>query len=528
MAATLRLNCWICLFPYKKPKILSCFHSFCEACLESHISKARPNPKFQCPICRTEIDIPEGGACCLQSNFYIEIEEVIAEEKVIEEKEVVLCENCDVEQKPVATKYCNVCEQNICCDCALLHEKLKTTRSHKLVGLDHVENKICRKKLCVKHSDEFAEQYCSDCEEFVCSVCRDQYHNNHTVEDIKTTAGKRKRDIQNAVKESEIYLALTQKRLEVIQDPKSMVKSYEKKALQELEEAANRPKEQINIEVKTLSLEIAQKCENELSQLNSFEKSMTSVYENHEAIKQWVAHASDEELLAEGIMIKRKLMAINAAVPSYIPPVGLVSFSKNARINVGSLGSVLNTKTCPNVAKMEMELIDTFCLPDSRQIITILPYKEMQILIVQRNVKGLAIYHGSGLTQANMLQDLTITAVDSDTDFNMFACVSGECKLFRINRDGKVTTFCTLPIIPNLIAACPDGRVIVCGVKSDRLIVIDKNCENMKYIQKKGGPFYLPKFLAVCKRTNILATVDAIDSQSSTVELFDYRATKIT
>ena len=59
-----RLICAICLETYRRPKLLPCYHTFCQACLESLAPP--PAPTLACPTCRTNILIPPGGATDFQ------------------------------------------------------------------------------------------------------------------------------------------------------------------------------------------------------------------------------------------------------------------------------------------------------------------------------------------------------------------------------------------------------------------------------------------------------------------------------
>ncbi|KAK7492581.1 hypothetical protein BaRGS_00016247, partial [Batillaria attramentaria] len=57
-----KLECAICLEPYRRPKLLPCFHTFCQACLQS---VAGTSPSFPCPACRAPVIVPPGesGLC---------------------------------------------------------------------------------------------------------------------------------------------------------------------------------------------------------------------------------------------------------------------------------------------------------------------------------------------------------------------------------------------------------------------------------------------------------------------------------
>jgi hypothetical protein len=57
------LSCSICIDRFKTPKVLPCLHSFCEACLSSHIIQTAKLgvTQFLCPICREPTNNPKPG-----------------------------------------------------------------------------------------------------------------------------------------------------------------------------------------------------------------------------------------------------------------------------------------------------------------------------------------------------------------------------------------------------------------------------------------------------------------------------------
>ena len=57
------LTCSVCLERYRCPKLLPCFHTFCQRCVEK---VAGTKPSFPCPTCRTVTVMPPGGASNLQ------------------------------------------------------------------------------------------------------------------------------------------------------------------------------------------------------------------------------------------------------------------------------------------------------------------------------------------------------------------------------------------------------------------------------------------------------------------------------
>ena len=67
-----QLNCSICLDTYTNPKLLQCFHVYCQQCLVPLVDRdQRGQLGLACPICRQVTPLPNRGVAGLQSAFHI-------------------------------------------------------------------------------------------------------------------------------------------------------------------------------------------------------------------------------------------------------------------------------------------------------------------------------------------------------------------------------------------------------------------------------------------------------------------------
>ncbi len=83
-----QLKCAICLEDYKDPKVLQCFHVFCQNCLGHRrmvVQNEVGGRSLHCPTCRQATPIPPSGVSGLQSAFHInhllEIQESLKKSK---------------------------------------------------------------------------------------------------------------------------------------------------------------------------------------------------------------------------------------------------------------------------------------------------------------------------------------------------------------------------------------------------------------------------------------------------------------
>ena len=104
-----QVTCGICLEPYKQPKLLKCFHVFCEQCLQTLVR--REGQSLPCPACRKVTQLPVGGVSGLQGAFFhntiIEIYNIMKSSS----------NSCPKHPGKEADLYCETCSQLICTVC---------------------------------------------------------------------------------------------------------------------------------------------------------------------------------------------------------------------------------------------------------------------------------------------------------------------------------------------------------------------------------------------------------------------------
>ena len=145
-----RLTCAICLDSYKDPKLLQCFHVFCEKCLVRLVVQDRQGQlSVRCPTCRRSTLLPATSVSGLQSAFHIhhlfEIQEAFEKNKespttsadhVDDGSENVLppkksTYHCPFHKERELELYCETCEESICFQCTL---RLHTGHQFNLVS----------------------------------------------------------------------------------------------------------------------------------------------------------------------------------------------------------------------------------------------------------------------------------------------------------------------------------------------------------------------------------------------------------
>ena len=215
-----QLTCPVCLDPYTQPRLLTCFHVYCQHCLEKMVIRDQQGQMFvTCPKCRRFTPLPPSGVSSLQAAFHInnlfEIQEAL---KKVREPQKLACEKCSVTTQ-LASSYCRQCNSFICVACAKIHCEWEELKAHEVVSIEQVEGDIIRlvspKKVtprCPKH-DENLKLYCDTCGELICHNCTVQIHKDHNYGVISDTFESYKEEILASLGPVEKQLETTNKAL---------------------------------------------------------------------------------------------------------------------------------------------------------------------------------------------------------------------------------------------------------------------------------------------------------------------------
>ncbi|XP_013382811.1 E3 ubiquitin-protein ligase TRIM56-like [Lingula anatina] len=238
------LTCSICLEKFKEPKVLGCTHTFCQHCLQDHLDKNfKGQPRFPCPICRRQCDLPRGGVSCLQKNhLLVSISYTLGQ--VEQAKDAKKCEVCclkNVRNPPTATKRCLNCEESICGNCSEDHVLHKLNREHKLFPVDQIDSdeyvaelRARQNALCDHNNKEPVEIFCPVCKKYICATCMFLEHQGHDCLRIETAADKRKKELQLRVRPIEKKSRLFDQFKSAVEFQKASVKYGRAKAKDEV------------------------------------------------------------------------------------------------------------------------------------------------------------------------------------------------------------------------------------------------------------------------------------------------------
>ena len=178
-----QLNCSICLDTFTDPKLLQCFHVYCQQCLVPlGVRDQKGQLSLTCPTCRQVTPIPPGGVAGLQSAFHIN--------HLLEIRDSV--------------------------------KKLQNPPANLevAVGGTGVENPPKNAaQFCFKHVKKELELYCETCGELICYKCviKGGKHHSHDYEELDQAFEKYKEWITSSIKPMEKQVVIIKKALALIE-----------------------------------------------------------------------------------------------------------------------------------------------------------------------------------------------------------------------------------------------------------------------------------------------------------------------
>ncbi|XP_007907999.1 E3 ubiquitin-protein ligase TRIM56 isoform X3 [Callorhinchus milii] len=174
------LNCNICLEKYRNPKYLPCHHTYCEECLRKLVP--HKTKVFQCPECRQEVTLNEGGISNLKTNFFINsLLNILPLNETIG-KMCSVCPSKGQHDRPAVTQ-CFDCPSFMCQLCTDDHLSIPSQHQHKVLRLSDTscdaEIHVRKKIYCAAHPKKEGGYFCRPCNASICDTCLVNSHSRH-------------------------------------------------------------------------------------------------------------------------------------------------------------------------------------------------------------------------------------------------------------------------------------------------------------------------------------------------------------
>ena len=215
-----QVTCGVCLEPYKQPRLLKCFHVYCEGCLQRLVRGGGEGQSLSCPQCRQDTPLPVGGVPGLQGAFYIhylfDIQDAL---KKVSSSEQTMCNKCS---KYEYVCFCRTCGF-LCQRCKEIHHDWPDFKTHEIIDLDTLTGDVTtlvpplkKTLLCSKHTETKADLYCETCDELICRDCIVRVHRDHQYDLVSESFAKQERVIVDSLKPVEKQIATFERAVESV------------------------------------------------------------------------------------------------------------------------------------------------------------------------------------------------------------------------------------------------------------------------------------------------------------------------
>ena len=215
-----QVTCGVCLEPYKQPRLLKCFHVYCEGCLQRLVRGGGEGQSLSCPQCRQDTPLPASGVPGLQGAFYthylFNIQDAL---KKVSSSEQTMCNKC---KKYEAVGFCRTCGF-ACQRCKELHQDWDEYKTHEFIDLDTLTGDVTtlvpplKKTLfCATHPSKKAKLYCETCEELICRDCIVRVHRDHQYDLVPESFAKQEKVIVDSLKPVEEQIATLERAVESV------------------------------------------------------------------------------------------------------------------------------------------------------------------------------------------------------------------------------------------------------------------------------------------------------------------------
>ena len=300
-----QVTCGICLEPYTQPKLLKCFHVFCEHCLRPLVREGPQGRSLTCPQCRQKTDLPGGGVPGLQGAFYVhylfDIQDTLQK---VTSSDQPLCNKC---KKREAARFCRTCGF-VCQRCEETHQEWDDLCTHQIIDLDTLTGDVTtlipplKKTLfCLKHPTKEADLYCDQCEELICRDCIVRVHRDHQYDLVPESFAKQESVITSSLKSVEEQLSTLDKAIDsldarctVILEQKSAVVAEIGSAITHLQQALEVRKEEL---VSQAEQKTQQKLKNLSAQRDELELQIAQLRSCHNFVEESRRTCSQGEIL---------------------------------------------------------------------------------------------------------------------------------------------------------------------------------------------------------------------------------------
>ena len=362
-----QLTCAVCLEPYTDPKLLQCFHVFCENCLKRLARQTPQGQVVECPNCRHPTSLPQNGVPGLRGAFLVhhlfDIQDTL---KKVSAPAKTQCNKC---KKRESSCYCRTCGF-ICERCKDFHSDWEEFSSHEIISLDQltgdVTNLVPPVKTvlqCSKHPVKETDLFCETCEEMICQHCIVRVHRDHQYDLATDAFSKHKNVIVASLQPVEKQLASVNKALEgldtrcsQITDQRQTMETDIKRNIRQIYEALEARQDELITQLDQMT---RQKMKSLAAQRDQLELVATRLKSCRDFVQESLRTGSQGEILASKKTVVQQVNEITAdfkpesLVPEQKANMLFTHNQKELTQVCQQFGKVFACPACPNKCHAE-------------------------------------------------------------------------------------------------------------------------------------------------------------------------------
>ncbi|XP_030847003.1 tripartite motif-containing protein 2-like [Strongylocentrotus purpuratus] len=415
------LECPVCLNTFTDPKILSCSHTYCKACLENLLGCNGNDQMLRCPVCRAETQVPNQEVSKLPAS--------LALKSLIEDmnNQYQFCSNCNSEDRPQAVVYCQDCGKYLCIPCHNAHSLWQDFISHEVLAMSEIVSgkvSVRRYRKCRKHPKEDEECFCSNCRRFACFRCVVMEHTNegHRFIEAAVYESSHVKSLEDLKSKADKKRSCFQKYVDFIDEQKDCVSNVQKQCTDDINKAFEESVRQLTKKKEILIGEVKGLTEGVEKELDEMKKSAQEHITHWTTIADVVTNKTKipldmDALAAHDTLCQDLQEALKQEDPDYTQSRQSskkgksVSFKRNVEMDEIALGKIVNA-VAKNIALPTKDSMDAMVgTPDGR-------------MAVGCHTGGVEIFSADGQHQQKVFEDVNIRGVGflSDDRYVLLDC----------------------------------------------------------------------------------------------------------
>ncbi|XP_066591209.1 E3 ubiquitin-protein ligase TRIM33 isoform X3 [Prorops nasuta] len=314
-------------------KLLECLHAACAVCINNKLSDHNTSLDvdvllegnvISCQICNVASQIENLIENRFITKFIDDDSNLGTDDDSKDNEEDKKCTSCH--DNATATSWCVECEEFICQNCVMAHQRLKITKDHTIKPKDEVSSETDNAKkqnkktggylFCTIHTHEQLSLFCQSCDRLTCRDCQLSEHRNHKYKFIHEIAAETRTSVSTLLKEVSYKRVLLKSAMKVIEDRQILILEKKKSLVQEITQMVFQLTNAINTRGKQLVMRLNEVCDQKQNTLNEKKIALDQLSNLTDHCIQFVSYAlekgSDMELLYSKKSVTNHLQRIKS------------------------------------------------------------------------------------------------------------------------------------------------------------------------------------------------------------------------